>query len=207
MKLPKGNGAKDLACLHFTLNNKQQCNDWLLWNKIAANYQSGKWYIRSVSIHLRLNKKSRVKGDFQARFRGNVRVKFPRVTRLCVMLVRPANFNRLTKSKLTDFKKLPLTNGKQYIPTHSKHICKPLRVLPFRNYIVAYRQQDRNIHHWRVDFLRCGVADFFVHFFVRFYQDIRPEKRKTTWNNCWLLVCYFTDWYSNHHFTNHLKLS
>jgi hypothetical protein len=29
-----------------------------------------------------LNKKSRVKREFQARFRENVRVKFPRVTRL-----------------------------------------------------------------------------------------------------------------------------
>ena len=30
--------------------------------------------------------KSRVKGDFQARFRENVRVKFPCVTRLAVIL-------------------------------------------------------------------------------------------------------------------------
>jgi hypothetical protein len=44
--------------------------------------------------------KSRVKGDFQARFRENVRVKFPCVTRLAVM--RPRE---------TDKKTLSLKNG------------------------------------------------------------------------------------------------
>ena len=38
--------------------------------------------------------KSRVKGDFQARFRENVGVKFPRVTRLAHILEKPSQIEK-----------------------------------------------------------------------------------------------------------------
>jgi len=44
-----------------------------------------------------INMKSRVKGDFHARFRGNVGVKFPCVTRLAVIVKRQTDNSQLTK--------------------------------------------------------------------------------------------------------------
>ena len=55
--------------------------------------------------------KSRVKGDFQARFRENVEVKFPRVTRLCdTFELHETQRNRIKKNK----QKLNYVNYEKY---------------------------------------------------------------------------------------------
>jgi len=54
-------------------------------NEIAANHHHWSLAYPNVIVHLSLNMKSRMKGDFQVRFRENPRVQLPWVTRLPAM--------------------------------------------------------------------------------------------------------------------------
>ena len=58
--------------------------------------------------------KSRVKGDFQARFRENVEVKFPRVTRLVAILPKnlKMNHSELKADSIKNIQNSPLLNEK-----------------------------------------------------------------------------------------------
>ena len=86
MNLLKSKGAKGLACLRFNIEQQAE----MRWLRIMKQYHSEFplrefVYPKCVILHLWLNKKSRVKGDFQARFCGNVGVKLPCVTRLATI--------------------------------------------------------------------------------------------------------------------------
>lgn len=72
--------------------------------------------------------KSRVKGDFHARFRENVGVRFPCVTRLCAFLRRYETTDR----NAVDFKRVFLEGGGINVSDREKNqreIPKPIRFI------------------------------------------------------------------------------
>ena len=77
----KSGGSEGDSLFSFKINDNLKRDDQGIWNKITAIVYKVQWNIQGSSNNSVMNKKSRMKGDFQVRFRGNVGVKFPCVTR------------------------------------------------------------------------------------------------------------------------------